>query len=430
MKERAQRLALFSAIEGGASFWSREISERGVQSVFDRIKADAYDSIKHAALVEKVKSFESAPAFQSIEKAGSHFIIPGDAQWPLRVDELECPPIGLIVKGNVETLSNPSLAIVGTRNPTPYGTRIAGDFAAGFVDREWDIVSGGAYGVDSAAHRGALVAEGRTIAVIASGIDLQEHRPDTVHMLFNVVCALLAAALAGAFTWILMRGREATRTAELNAARGDHHRITAELAAAPACFYILTNSRSLTAAASRALHLELATHLRSASRATGRPFVIASRSDSTLRGYYPLETDTLSSVLGPFDATLLTPYFEAGGRYTLNDTHYVAEGDRLVPAADTPLARDAVFGYRTSHLPSWVEEKTAGRTRASAARGRHHRHPRGAGPRVRHHAGGGRPCLAAAAGATGRADWGGPAGGFFGRLGGQRGGLGAGALGL
>ena len=141
--------------------------------------------------------------------------------------------------------------------------------------------------------------------------------------------------------------------------------LTAELAAAPACFYILTNSRSLTPAATRALHLELATNLRSASLATGRAFVLARRSDSTLRGHYPLETDTLSSTLGPFDVTLLTPYVEAGGRYTLNDTHYVAEGDRLVPAAETPFARDAAFGYRHSHLPSWVEEKTAGRTRAA-----------------------------------------------------------------
>jgi DNA processing protein len=186
MKERAVRLALFSAIEGGASFWSREITERGVQSVFDRLKGNAYDSIKHAALVEKVKCFESASAFQSIEKAQGHFLIPGDAQWPLRLDELECPPIGLIVKGNVEILSNPSLAIVGTRNPTPYGVRIAGDFAAGFVDREWDIVSGGAYGVDTAAHRGALVAEGRTIAVIASGIDLQYPSGNT--KLFEEIC--------------------------------------------------------------------------------------------------------------------------------------------------------------------------------------------------------------------------------------------------
>ena len=186
MKERAQRLALFTAIEGGSSFWSREISEKGVQTVFDRIKSNAYDSIKHAALTEKVRSFESTAAFQSIEKSGAHFIIPGDADWPLRVDELECPPIGLIVKGNPEILSNPSLAIVGTRNPTPYGTRIAGDFAAGFVDREWDIVSGGAYGVDSAAHRGALVAEGRTIAVIASGIDLQY--PSGNSRLFEEIC--------------------------------------------------------------------------------------------------------------------------------------------------------------------------------------------------------------------------------------------------
>ncbi len=141
--------------------------------------------------------------------------------------------------------------------------------------------------------------------------------------------------------------------------------LTAELFAAPACFYILTNSRSLTADASRALHVELATHLRAACATTRRAIVIASRCDSTLRGHYPLETDTLAEMLGPFDVTFLTPYFEAGGRYTLNDTHYVAEGDCLVPAADTPFARDAAFGYRSSHLPSWVEEKTAGRTRAA-----------------------------------------------------------------
>jgi DNA processing protein len=186
MKERAMRLALFATIECGASFWTREIRERGVQSVFDRIKANAYDSVKHVSIFEKIQSFDSPSAFQSIEKSGAHFIIPGDAQWPLRVDELECPPIGLIVKGSVEILSNPSLAIVGTRNPTPYGVRIAGDFAAGFVDREWDIVSGGAYGVDTAAHRGALVAEGRTIAVIASGIDLQYPSGNT--RLFEEIC--------------------------------------------------------------------------------------------------------------------------------------------------------------------------------------------------------------------------------------------------
>ena len=173
MKERAIRLALFAAIEGGNSFWAREIQSRGATETFQRITSGNYDPIKYKATIEKVKGFDSATAFQSIEKNGGEFIIPGDSEWPLRVDELEAPPIGLVVKGNLDILGNPSLAIVGTRNPTPYGSRIAGDFAAGFVDREWDIISGGAYGIDSAAHRGALVAEGRTIAVIASGIDIQ-----------------------------------------------------------------------------------------------------------------------------------------------------------------------------------------------------------------------------------------------------------------
>lgn len=141
--------------------------------------------------------------------------------------------------------------------------------------------------------------------------------------------------------------------------------LTAELRAAPACLYILTNSRSLTAAASRELHLDLARALADAARVTQRRITVASRSDSTLRGHYPLETDTLAEVLGPFDLTLLSPYFEAGGRYTQDDTHYVAEGDRLVPAAETPFARDAAFGYRSSHLPEWVEEKSGGRIRAA-----------------------------------------------------------------
>ena len=78
----------------------------------------------------------------------------------------------MVVKGSVAALHLPTLAIVGTRNPTNYGVRIAGEFAAGFVDREWAIISSGAYGIDAAAHRGALIAEGITIAVIATGVDV------------------------------------------------------------------------------------------------------------------------------------------------------------------------------------------------------------------------------------------------------------------
>jgi DNA protecting protein DprA len=114
----------------------------------------------------------AAALLESIEGAGGIFITPGDLDWPQQLNDLATTPIGLVVKGNVDSLKARSIAIVGTRNPTPYGARIASDFAAGFVDREWSIVSGGAYGIDTHAHKGALIAEGVTIAVIASGIDV------------------------------------------------------------------------------------------------------------------------------------------------------------------------------------------------------------------------------------------------------------------
>lgn len=139
-----------------------------------------------------------------------------------------------------------------------------------------------------------------------------------------------------------------------------------ELSRAPRCFFVLTNSRSLPSLAARELTLELARNLRTASALARRPFTVVSRSDSTLRGHFPVETDALAAILGPFDATLLAPYFEAGGRYTIDNVHYVADGDELVPAADTPFARDAAFHYGTSDLRAWVEEKTGGRIPADA----------------------------------------------------------------
>jgi DNA processing protein len=109
--------------------------------------------------------------YEELSESGIRFLIPEDAGWPTPLNDLAVPPVGIFVKGNIEVLQQQSLAIVGTRNPTPYGIRAAQEFAAGFVDREWAIVSGGAYGIDSAAHRGALIAEGSTVAVIASGLD-------------------------------------------------------------------------------------------------------------------------------------------------------------------------------------------------------------------------------------------------------------------
>jgi uncharacterized protein YgbK (DUF1537 family) len=129
------------------------------------------------------------------------------------------------------------------------------------------------------------------------------------------------------------------------------------------CFYILTNSRSLPPDAASELNREIGRNLVVAAR--GRPFTVISRSDSTLRGHFPVETDALNEVLGPFDATILLPYFEAGGRLTIDDIHYVLSNGELMPVAETPFSRDATFGYTHSNLRDWVEEKTCGRVRAS-----------------------------------------------------------------
>lgn len=142
-------------------------------------------------------------------------------------------------------------------------------------------------------------------------------------------------------------------------------RLQAELGNAAPAFYILTNSRSMALPAAQACNAEIGRNLQMASQACGRDFVVVSRSDSTLRGHYPGETDALAAALeADVDATLLIPFFLEGGRYTIGDVHYVAEGDQLVPAAETPFARDAAFGYQNSNLRAWVQEKTAGRTAA------------------------------------------------------------------
>ncbi len=143
--------------------------------------------------------------------------------------------------------------------------------------------------------------------------------------------------------------------------------LRAELANAALAFYILTNSRSMPLPAAQALNREVGLNLKLAGEQSGRDFVVVSRSDSTLRGHYPGETDALAAALATdFAATLLIPFFLEGGRYTVDDVHYVAEGEHLTPAAATPFARDAAFGYKHSNLREWIEEKTGGRMMAEA----------------------------------------------------------------
>ncbi len=170
--EKAARLELFAAIECGNTFWGSEIALLGAEETLARIKDGFYRSSKAEKALSHLDPDGAPSLLEKIHNAGGEFIVPSDQPWPAQLNDLATPPIGLVVKGKIDALHSRSIAIVGTRNPTPYGARIASDFAAGFVDREWSVVSGGAYGIDTHAHKGALIAEGLTIAVIASGIDI------------------------------------------------------------------------------------------------------------------------------------------------------------------------------------------------------------------------------------------------------------------
>ncbi len=186
MNEQLARACLFSVVEGGHTFWCAEISTHGALAVYNKLLNGGYDPIKYEKLITNLRETNGDKILTEIDKHYARLITPDDEDWPEQLNDLAAPPIGLICKGNINALRQPSLAIVGTRNPTSYGARIAGEFAAGFADREWAIVSGGAYGIDSYAHKGALIAEGVTVAVVASGIDINYPAGNT--RLFAEIC--------------------------------------------------------------------------------------------------------------------------------------------------------------------------------------------------------------------------------------------------
>lgn len=147
-------------------------------------------------------------------------------------------------------------------------------------------------------------------------------------------------------------------------------------------FYLLTNSRSVHLFQARRIASDIGRRLKSAAQETGRGFAVVSRSDSTLRGHFPGEVDALAATLDySVDGWILCPFFEEGGRYTIGDIHFVQEEGILVPAGETLFARDPAFGYRSSNLREWVEEKSAGRIRAADTHSISIRDLRQGGPR-------------------------------------------------
>jgi uncharacterized protein YgbK (DUF1537 family) len=148
--------------------------------------------------------------------------------------------------------------------------------------------------------------------------------------------------------------------------RWDVATLKSALADTAPLFFILTNTRGLAAERAAAVTREVCGNLKAALADYPGPVLFVSRSDSTLRGHYPVETDVMNAALGPFDATLLTPAFFEGGRITRDSTHYLMVDGKPVPTHETEFARDSVFGYRTAYLPDYVAEKTAGRVAADS----------------------------------------------------------------
>lgn len=135
-------------------------------------------------------------------------------------------------------------------------------------------------------------------------------------------------------------------------------------------FFVLTNTRGMDAAQAAAVTREVCRNLKRALErleAEDEPInpVLVSRSDSTLRGHYPVETDVIAEELGPFDAHFLVPAFFEGGRITRDSIHYLMVDGAPVPVHETEFARDSVFGFTHSYLPEYVEEKTRSRIRAA-----------------------------------------------------------------
>lgn len=131
-------------------------------------------------------------------------------------------------------------------------------------------------------------------------------------------------------------------------------------------FYILTNSRGFTVEQTTKCHTEIIERVNKISQETGKEYMIISRGDSTLRGHYPLETELLRKGFETdgkkhVDGEIICPFFKEGGRFTIDNIHYVKIGDELIPAGQTEFAKDKTFGYTSSSLCEYIEEKTKGK---------------------------------------------------------------------
>ncbi|GGN12428.1 DNA-processing protein DprA [Streptomyces fuscichromogenes] len=177
--ELLARVFLARVVEPGDEVAGRWVRELGVPEVAGRLRGGGralpgVGGRRWAGLLARAAQADPRTDLAVAREAGARFVCPGDTEWPSQLDDLgDARPLGLWVRGRpgLRLWALRAVAVVGARACTEYGAHMAAVLAAGLAERGWVVVSGGAYGVDGAAHRGALGAGGATVAVLACGVD-------------------------------------------------------------------------------------------------------------------------------------------------------------------------------------------------------------------------------------------------------------------
>ena len=174
LDEKTAKLILFSAVDPVDTFWQGEVLRSGAINTYQKIirgsaylKIPDFSQIRNRVLRANVEDLKS-----EIMAANAEFISSEDLDWPASCQDLSAPPIGLVIKGDRKLLAQlgNSISIVGSRRPTNYGLNVANKLATDAAKQQIVVISGGAYGIDTAAHKAAIIAGGRTISVLAGGV--------------------------------------------------------------------------------------------------------------------------------------------------------------------------------------------------------------------------------------------------------------------
>ena len=166
--DRAARLILATCV-GEPARIVEQVHRDGAPAVLEYLRRTP------GPLQSAVQAVSADHVLSAAERCGARVVVAGDRQWPSQLSDLGVAmPLALWVigAGDLRLLALRSIAVVGARAATAYGLSVAEAFAAGLVTAEWTVVSGGAYGIDAAAHHGALSAGGATICVLAGGVDV------------------------------------------------------------------------------------------------------------------------------------------------------------------------------------------------------------------------------------------------------------------